>query len=112
MQLVGDVERRQNRNFSGIHRQRAGGDLAHASIDVFGQCPEVFGVAVRAHRVGLIVNLNLDGWRTVGAFLKANRICTHPRIASAISGSAAATASSIAWTRVRIASRSASKRSI
>src|SRR6266849_5915821 len=96
MQFIGDVKRGEDRNFARINGQSAGRNLAHALVYVFGQLFEVFRITVRAHGIGLVVDFNLDSWRCVRISIGADSVCAHPRIASASSGSAAATASSMA----------------
>src|SRR2546421_3807589 len=108
MQFVGDVERGEDRNFARIDGQSAGRNLAHAPVNVFGQLFQVLRIAVRAHGIRLIVDFDLDSWGRVRTSIGADSVLAHPLIASASSGSAATTASSMAWTLVRTASRSAS----
>src|SRR5258706_5862617 len=112
MQLVGDVKRSQDRNFARINGQSAGRNLAHALVNVFSQLFEVLWIAVRSDGIGLVVNFDLNSRGSIRIPIGAGRVFAHPRIASASSGSAAATASSMAWILVRTASRSASRRSI
>src|SRR5262245_60738142 len=113
MQLVGDVESSEDGNLARIHRQRSGRNLAHALIDILRQLPQILRIAVRADGVGLVVDFHLNGLRgRIAVFAAAKCVGAHPRIASARSGSAAATTSSMASTFALIASRSASKRSI
>src|SRR5260370_35407023 len=110
MKLVGDVERGQDGNFARINSQCAGRNLAHALVDVFGQLFEVFRIAVRTHGIGLVVDFDFDSWGRVRISIGPGSVWAHPRIASASSGSASATASTMAWTLVRMASRPASRR--
>src|SRR5437667_10053505 len=104
------IERGEERNFERINGQSAGRNLAHAQVNVFGQFFEVLRIAVRAHGIRLVVDFDFDSRGRVRISIGAGRVCAHPRIASASSGSAAATVSSMAWTLVRTASRSASRR--
>src|SRR6185503_18736144 len=87
-------------------------DLAHAAVDEFGELDDVFSVAIRPDIVGLIINLDTNGGTAARGFHAA--FIDHAAdpgthlSSSAISGSRAATASSIASTFMRIVSRSAS----
>src|SRR4030095_4621345 len=115
MQLVGNVKGGENCDFPRINRQRAGRNLAHALIDVLGQTLQVFRIAVRPDGISLIVDFDLNGWGSGPGGVSVQVVLyfsAHPRIASAISGSAAAIASSILCTLTLMASRSASRRSI
>jgi len=83
-----------------------------AAVAKFSELDNVFSVAIRPDVVGLVVNLDTDGGTAAGGFHAAFiDHATDPGThlsSSAISGSRAATASSIASTFMRIVSRSAS----
>src|SRR5947209_18384148 len=91
MKFVGYIESGEDRDFARIDGQRSGRNLTHALIDVFGQFLQIFRIAVRAHRISLVVDLNLDGRRGVRIEVSVDvyGVGVHPLIASAISGSTA-----------------------
>src|SRR5882672_967766 len=106
------MQRGQDGYLERIDRQGAGRDLAHAAIDKVSELHEVFGVAVRADVISLVVDFNSDGgcgcrsgFHT--AFTKNWDGSSGHLSSSAISGSSAATASSMASTFERMMSRSA-----
>src|SRR5256886_4409952 len=113
MKFVGYIESGEDRDFARIDGQRSGRNLTHALIDVFGQFPQILRIAVRARRISLVVDLNLDGRRSVQieVSVEVYGVGVHPLIASASSGSTAAILSRIRCTLILIASRSASRRS-
>src|SRR5205085_6543683 len=116
---VGDVERGEDSDFERVNGERARRDFAHAAIHELGELRDVLAVAVRADVVNLIVNLHADrrrarlisGWFDGAHDLELNPSDFYLRIASTISGSSTAMASSMASTFMRIVSRSASSRS-
>src|SRR5687768_12937524 len=87
VQLVGNIKRRQNCNFQGVNGERAGGNLAHATVNILSQLANVVGIPVGANIVGLIVNFDANSRRCIdSAFAEAQAALIHLRIASAISG--------------------------
>src|SRR5689334_1367330 len=112
VKFVGDVQRREDGDLQRVDGKRARRDLSHPAVDKLRELNDVFGVAVGTDVIGLVVNLD-PNCRTAGrafhtAFIDhAADTGTHLS-SSAISGSRAATASSMASTFVRIVSRSAS----
>src|SRR5690242_15203493 len=112
VEFVGDVECGEDRYFQRVDRECAGRDLSHAAVDEFRQLNNVLSVTIRPNVVGLVVDFNPNGGTTATAFHTAfidhaTDAGTHLS-SSAISGSRAATASSMASTFIRMVSRSAS----
>src|ERR1044071_2788446 len=116
MQFIGDVERRENGDLERINRERARRNLAHPAIDKLGELRDILAVTVRADVVGLVVNLYSDGRCCCCVHIAPTQTdaviaVSHLRTTSAISGSSAAIASSMASTFMRIVSRSERMRS-
>src|SRR5689334_17043805 len=112
MKFVGDVKRGEDRNFQRVDSECTRRDLAHAAVDKFRQLNNVLSVTIRPDVVGLVVDFNPNGGTTGTTFHTAfidhaTDAGTHLS-SSAISGSRAATASSMASTFMRMVSRSAS----
>jgi hypothetical protein len=111
VKFVCDVQRGENCDFQGVDRQCAGRDLSHPAVDEFRELNNVFSIAVRPNVVGLIVDLNSNGGTAGATFHTAfvdHSADPGTHRASTISGSRAATASSMASTFMRMVSRSAS----
>src|SRR5438132_13342563 len=90
MKFVGDIESSEDGNFARIDGQRSGRNLTHAPIDVFSQLLQILRIAVRAHRISLVVNLTLDSRRGVRLEVSVDLfgVGIHTLIVFAISGSA------------------------
>src|ERR1700752_293576 len=111
MKFVGNVQRRKDCDLQRVDCQRAGRDFPHPAVDEFCELNNVFRIAIRPDVVGLIIDFNSDGGTTCAAFHTAfvdhsTDPGTHLS-SSTISGSRAATASSMASTFMRMVSRSA-----
>ena len=117
MKFVRYVERGEDCDLQGVNRERPRRDLAHTRVNELGQLRYVFAVAVGANVVGLVVDFHADGGCCCCVHIAFRQthlvisVLAHCRTASAISGSSAAIASSIASTFMRIVSRSDSRRS-
>src|SRR6185503_5334011 len=112
VKLVCDVQCGEDGDFERIDSERARRDLSHPAIDKLRELNDVFGITVRPDVVGLVIDLNPNGGTAGACFHTAfidhsSEPRTH-RSSSTVSGSRAATASSMASTFMRMVSRSAS----
>src|SRR5438132_14308670 len=113
VQFIRDVQGGKNRHFQIIDCERSRRDFPHPTVDELGELNNIFGIAVGANVVCLVVNLDPDSWAGGGIHNTPPQCYStipggHLLNSSTISGSRAATASSIASTFIRIMSRSAS----